>query len=423
MGAASLDFQRRTWCFIDMCNLNSPLVESISRTNNRPESPLRITHVVLALDTGGLERIVVDLIRVGLAQGHQPSVICLERRGNLASQIENIGIPVLCANKQPGLRFRTIHRVRELLSELKPHVLHSHQIGALLYAGPAARREKVPVVVHTEHINNIAKYPALSKRIRTRLLWGLAGSFADRFCCVSDDIASAVKAYRTVPSRKVSVVLNGIDTAAFDSHGDGQSLRRSLGIPHDVPVIGTVGRLNEVKRQDLLIQSFANIAKCDPKPHLLLVGDGPESESLRGMAIALGLADRIHFAGYQSRPEDFLQVMDIFAITSRLEGTPLVVLEAWAAGRPVIASRVGGIPTMINQGQNGLLFDCGDEAELTEAISRLLASSDDARRLGVAGREFVRARFDRQVMASTYNRHYRELLGDSARKRLVRRSH
>ena len=178
------------------------LMEPISSTSIRPESPLRVTHVVLALDTGGLERIVVDLIRVGRDQGHEPSVICLERPGNLASQAR---FKIPCANKQPGLRSGRRTGARAL-RELKPHVVHSHQIGALFYAGQAARQEKVPVVVHTEHINNIAKYPALNRRIRTRLLWGLAGSFADRFCCVSDDIANAVKAYRTVPRRKVSVV-------------------------------------------------------------------------------------------------------------------------------------------------------------------------------------------------------------------------
>ena len=381
-----------------------------------------VTHVVLSLDTGGLERIVVDLARAGCDQGHLPSVICLERPGNLASQIETLGIPVLCANKQPGLRFGTIEQVRRLLRELKPHVVHSHQISALLYAGPAARRERVPVVVHTEHINNVAKHTSLNRRVRTRLLWGLAGSFADHVCCVSDDVASAVRAYRTIPGRKVSVVFNGIDTAAFDSTGDCDALRRSLGIPPGVPVIGTVGRLNEVKRQDLLIRGFAKIARRDPEPHLLLVGDGPELKSLQGMAAALGLASRVHFAGYQARPEHFLHVMDIFALTSRLEGMPLVVLEAWAAGRPVIASSVGGVPKLITHGQTGLLFDSGDEAALTEAILRLLACPDDARRLGEAGRECVRSRFDLKVMAGTYDRHYRDLLYHSLRQRRPRRS-
>jgi len=396
-----------------MSSHNSLLVESIPGLKSRSDSPLRVTHVVLALDLGGLERIVVDLIRVGRTHGLDPSVICLERPGTLAAQVEALGMPLLCADKPPGVRLGTVGRVRELLRRLKPDVVHTHQIGALFYAGPAARREKVPVVVHTEHINNVAKSPTLNKKIRTRLLWGWAGSFADRFCCVSDDIAEAVTAYGTVARQKVSVVLNGIDTAAFDSTGDCESLRQRLGIPRDAPVIGTVGRLNEVKRQNLLIRSFANIANRDPKPHLLLVGDGPELESLRGMAAAVGLADHVHFAGYQARPEHFLHLMDIFALTSRLEGMPLAILEAWAAGRPVIASRVGGVPGIVTEGQTGILFDSGDEAALTQAMNRLLASPDEAQRLGEAGKRLVRSRFDLHVMAKSYEEHYRLMLRGS----------
>jgi glycosyltransferase involved in cell wall biosynthesis len=394
-------------------NHDVALMNPIDSRSTRAEPPLRVTHVVIALDTGGLERIVVDLLRFGLARGHKPSVICLERPGNLASEVETLRVPILCANKQPGLRFSTIERLRVMLKELRPDVVHTHQIGALLYAGPAARREKIPVVVHTEHINNVAKARTLSRRLRTRLLWRVAGSFADRFCCVSDDIAEAVSAHGTVARRKVSVVLNGIDTAAFESAGDSDSLRQSLGIPRGAPLIGTVGRLNEVKRQDLLIRGFANIAKHDPGPHLLLVGDGPELQHLQQLAAELGLSGRVHFAGYQARPEHFLHLMDVFALTSRLEGMPLAILEAWATGRPVIASRVGGVPGIVTDGRTGILFESGDEAALTQAIRRLLASPGDARQLGEAGRDYVRSRFDLRAMAESYDQHYRELLRGS----------
>ena len=398
-----------------MSNSDCILAEATTDSLTVPAESMRVAHVVLSLDIGGLERIVADLVRVGRALGQIPSVICLERPGTLAAQVETLGVPVLCANKPPGLRLETIGRIRELLRQLKPDVVHTHQIGALIYTGPAARREKVPAVVHTEHINNVAKHHSLNKRARVRLLWGLAGSYADRFCCVSDDIADAVKAYRTVPGRKVVVVLNGIDTETFATQEGSESVRRDLGIPQGVPVIGTVGRLNEVKRQNLLIRSFAQVSNHDAKPHLLLVGDGPERQRLQQLADALGLTDRVHFAGYQSRPEHFLHAMDIFALTSRLEGMPLAILEAWAAGLPVVASRIGGVPKMIAQGQTGLLFDSGDEAALTEAMNGLLAHPDEARRLGEAGRDYVRSRFDLRVMAETYERHYRDLLRSPSR--------
>src|SRR5271157_2819055 len=221
--------------FSHMSNSECALAEATTDSLIFPATTIRVVHVVLSLDIGGLERIVADLVRVGRALGQIPSVICLERPGTLAPQVEALGVPVLCAGKPPGLRLDTIGRIRELLRQLKPDVVHTHQIGALIYTGPAARRKKVPAVVHTEHINNVAKHRSLSKRARIRLLWGLAGSYADRFFCVSDDIAEAVKAYRTVPGRRVVVVPNGIDTAAFATKGGCESLRRDLGIPHGVP--------------------------------------------------------------------------------------------------------------------------------------------------------------------------------------------
>jgi glycosyltransferase involved in cell wall biosynthesis len=395
-----------------MSKIDTSVLDSKGRRPKGMDQPLRVTHIVLSLDTGGLERIVVDLVRVGRDHGLVSSVICLEKPGTLAGQVEALGVPVLCAEKRPGLRFSTVARLLELLRQLKPDVIHTHQLGPLLYTGLAARRVGIPVVIHTEHTNNVALARSGSRRIRTRLLLGAAGALADHFCCVSDEIAGAVKAYRTVASRKVSVVLNGIDTDAFDSAGDGESLRLSLGIPRQVPVIGTVGRLNEIKRQDLLIRAFANLIDQDPKPRLLLVGDGPALDSLRQLVAGLGLSDRVHFAGYQARPEHYLHLMDIFALTSRHEGMPLAILEAWAAGRPVVASRVGGVPNLVTSGVNGLLFESCDEASLTWALNSLLARPDDARRLGECGRENVRSRFDLRVMAGAYERHYRDLLGE-----------
>ena len=235
------------------------------------------------------------------------------------------------------------------------------------------------MIVHTEHSNHIANQRSWSRRFRTRLLLRLAGLFADGFCCVSEDIAAAIRRNGIITQRRVRVVRNGIDTAAFDAPGDSEPLEPRSGIPLDVPVIGTVARLSEVKRLDLLIRSFATVGTDDRRPHLLVVGDGPESESLRELASSLGLADRVHFAGYRPRPEHFLHLIDVFALTSRLEGMPLAILEAWAAARPVIASRVGGVPEFVTDGETGILFEPGDEAALTQAMSRLLTNPEEAR--------------------------------------------
>lgn len=373
--------------------------------------PLAVVHAVLSLDVGGLERVVLDLVREGKARGQVVSVLCLERPGTQAAEAEALGARVLCAGKRPGLDFSSVRRIREILGQARPDVVHTHQAAALLYAGAAARRAGVPVVVHTEHNNHIRKRQARFGRLRTRLLGRVAGRYARRIFCVSGDVLGAVREHGVYPAAKSSVVYNGIDLSPHDAPVDAAALRASLGIPADAPLVGSVGRLNEVKRQDLLVRAFAALRRTRPAAHLLLVGDGPTMGALRELAKQLSVGDCVHFAGYQARPAPYLRVMDVFALTSRIEGMPLVVLEAWAAGVPVVASRVGGIPEVVADGESGLLFESGDEGALVGLLSQLLADASLARRIAERGRELVRSRYASAVMAGNYERHYLELLG------------
>jgi sugar transferase (PEP-CTERM/EpsH1 system associated) len=382
--------------------------------------PIRVTHVALSLDVGGLERIVVDLVRQGQELGQQVSVVCLERRGTLAHQVEDLKARLVCVNKKSGLKFKTIGRMKAVLRELHPDVVHTHQVGALFYTGTAARSVGVPVVVHTEHINNIRKSSSgRLRRLRMSWLWWWAARYAARFFCVSEDIAQEMRDRRLVPTEKLCVLLNGIDTVRFAGSSEATALREEMGIAADSPVIGTVGRLNEVKSQDLLLRAFAEIKKRIPEAHLLLVGDGPMREALGELAVKLRIAPAVHFTGYQAQPERFLHAMNVFALTSRLEGLPLAILEAWAAGLPVVASAVGGVPDLVQHEGNGLLFPSGDETMLVTLLQKLIRDPQRAHRLGAAGRREVVARYSLTRMAEDYQRHYLQLLRDST-KRMAR---
>jgi sugar transferase (PEP-CTERM/EpsH1 system associated) len=365
---------------------------------------LKVTHLVLSLDVGGLERVVLDLVREGQALGQSVSVLCLERPGVLACQAEALGARVACASKTDGLHPWMVWRLFKILRQLRPDVLHSHHIGALFYGGLAARAAGVPVVVHSEH----GKHYAV--RRRTRWLGRIAGCTIARFFCVSQDIAEEVEQSRIVSRAKIRVVPNGIDTERFRKPGDPPTLRQMLGIPPGAPVVGTIGRLHEIKQQDLLLRAFAKLRDRMPEAHLLLVGDGPLMGDLRGLAAQLGLGDAVHFAGYQARPEQFLHLMNVFALTSRSEGMPLAILEAWAAGVPVVASRVGGVPQLIQHGQTGLLFEPGDESGLIEALSAVVGDPVLARAVRDGGHERVEASFTLAGMAAAYHAQYLALL-------------
>jgi glycosyltransferase involved in cell wall biosynthesis len=233
---------------------------------------------------------------------------------------------------------------------------------------------------------------------------------AARFYCLSADMAAEVVGRRIVPRRKVCVIGNGIDTARFRAGGAREEARLALGIPEGAPLVGTVGRLTEVKRQDVLLRAFARLRARVPDARLLVVGDGPLRAPLRRLAEGLNLGGSAHFVGYQPQTERYYQAMDIFALTSQSEGIPQAVLEASVAGLPVIASRVGGVPEVIEDGRTGLLFPPGDEGALAEGLCALAGDRGRARRLGEAARERVEARFDVRRMADIYHRHFLELL-------------
>jgi glycosyltransferase involved in cell wall biosynthesis len=369
--------------------------------------PLHICHAVLRLDVGGLERIVLELVREARRDGHRVSVLCLERPGTLAGVAEGLGARVVSAGKPLGFRPGVVPRIANLLRGLRPDVVHTHQIGALLYTGPAARRGRVPVVVHTEHGKHYAG------RLRMRLVGRLAARSARRVFAVSADILREMRDCRIATPGKLVHVPNGVDVVRFDLAEDATDLRQEFGLPVGVPVIGTVGRLTGLKRQDVLLRGFARLQH--PTARLLIVGDGPAREELVSLAANLGVTDRVVFAGYRDRPERTLATMDVFALTSDSEGMPLSILEAGAAGRPVVASRVGGVPELVAHGRTGLLFPAGDDAALAGCLDRLLRDRPLAETLGEAGRALVRERYDTRVMADVYLRHYQDLLRSPVR--------
>ncbi len=373
-----------------------------------PAAGLHVVHGVLSLELGGLERVVLDLVRAGNDQGYRSSVVCIDQRGRLAETAEALGARVHCLDAARD-RAGASRSARALFAQIRPDLLHTHQIGALWHLGRALESDHV-AVVHTEHSDHPRLARGFAARCRSRLRWYRSGRLAQRFCCVSDDIAHSARRFGTLPARKVAVVHNGIDTELFAASAPNHGLRRALGIPDHAFVFGTVGRLNEVKRQDLLIRAFARVLAVHPGAWLMLVGDGQERAALERVAQSANVAHRTIFTGYQARTELYLAAMDAFVLSSRHEGLPLSLLEAWAAGLPVVSSAVGGVVRTVSDGRNGLLFPSGDEHALAASMRRLIDAPELAASLAEAGRERVLAHYSLQGMAQRYHRHYADAL-------------
>jgi glycosyltransferase involved in cell wall biosynthesis len=377
---------------------------------------LHVAYGVLSLELGGLERLVLDLVREGTSRGQRASVICLERSGRLAAQAEALGADVYCLHKLAGRSHQAIVAAGQLLAHLQPDVVHTHQVGALWHLGRAARDIGIPIL-HTEHSDHVAHSRSWYAKLKVWWVWRQVAPLADAFCCVSDDIARTIRRLRAVPHDKLRVVANGIDTRPFESATDGSKIRRQFGIPAGALVLGTVGRLVEVKRQYLLIRALAALRSLGKHANtwLLIVGDGPERQRLEELATGLGVREWTIFAGYQSEPHLFYQAMDLFVLTSRHEGLPLALLEAWASGLGVVASAVGAIPKTVIHGQTGLLFENGDERALVETLAGLLDTPAWMNQLGRRGRAEVHARFSLGRMANEYEAVYSRLARQTVR--------
>lgn len=369
--------------------------------------PLHVAHAVLSLDVGGLERIVIDLVRIGHRRGDRVSVICLEKEGGLAEVAQKAGATVHCLHKPAGRRPEIIPMAASLLASLRPDVLHTHQIGPAWYFSQVARSFRVPVI-HTEHGDPFARASRPMRIAKLRLFYAQTARRLRLFCCVSKDIAAAMGRLRTVPSRLLTVVPNGIRTDEEEGLSAPEQVRAQWSIPKEGLVVGTVGRLDEVKRQDLLLEAFAKVAGPGDR-YLLLVGDGPERANLERKVSSMGLQDRVRFAGFQREPEAYYRAMDLFALTSRSEGLPVSLLEAWAASKPVLCTAVGGIPAAVTDGVDGKLVPSGDVGAIADALNLLMDDPDRRQRMGKAGRQKVLARYSLDRMADAYRSRYDQI--------------
>lgn len=231
-----------------------------------------------------------------------------------------------------------------------------------------------------------------------------------RLYCVSGEIADNLSNIPFV--RSPAIQFNGIPIPSPSKLRPDPERRSKLGIGAEDFVIGSVGRLVEIKRQERLVKAVAALAKRGRSVHLLLVGDGACRAALQNLAENAGIGDRVHFTGFQMETLPYLNLMDIFVLSSDSEGMPMALLEAWAAKKPVVASAVGGLPDLVSEGSNGMLFPPEDQRRLTELIEMLMDAPELRNRLGENGHAEVVSRYSATHTADAYRSAYLELLNE-----------
>jgi glycosyltransferase involved in cell wall biosynthesis len=350
---------------------------------------VRIVQLVIDGEIAGGQLIALELARGARDRGDVVSFVS-PANGPFAERAREQGFAVELVDVGRTYRIDGLLRLVRLLRRERADVLHTHTLAAAnALARAAGQLARVPVVSHLHIANHF--------RPATRaLLAGLDNAtarFAAALVAVSEDTRSDYEE-QGYPHR-IRVVYNGVAPAIADANG----LRDELSIPADAPLIAEVGRLCDVKGQRELIDAVAQI----PGARAVLVGadleqGGAYEQLLRKRADELGVTDRIVFAGYRDDAARVVAAADVLALPSWTEGLPLVVLEAMALGRAVVATTVGGTPELVSEGETGLLVPPRDVEALTAALRRVLDDDDLRRRLGDAGKRRVAERFSSEAM-------------------------
>ncbi len=364
-------------------------------------SRLRVMHVVNYLRRGGTEFGILKLMK-GLNNEHFEHRLCTTRQfdPDFVSSYELGSVLSIAGTAREGLQF-PLFRLKKIFQRYRPHIVHTRNWGGL-EAIPAARLAGVPVVIHSEHGYETESLQGLPHR--QRLFRRLAYAMADRIFTVTRELSEYHARQAWIQRDRIDVIYNGVDTQRFSpSPLVRDCMRRELGFPEDCLVVGSVGRMVPIKDYGALLKAAERLVERHVNVRVLLVGKGPELESLERQARESALLQgRASFVGSSDRVPALLNAMDIFALPSLGEGMSNTLLEAMASGLPLVTTRVGGNPEVVEDGRSGWLFTPGDVEGLFDQLGHLAANLETRRALGQAARERALLVFSLDGMIQRY---------------------
>lgn len=362
--------------------------------------PLRVLHLVQNLNYGGMERLIADLARLADPSRLEVHVMALQYVGRFGRGMDAHAAVHLAGRMEPWSLLHPAALARRIRA-IAPDVAHTHS-GVWLKAARAARLAGVPRVVHTEHGR---RHP---DPWGDRWLDGRAARDTDVVAAVSRPLAAHLHARIVRGRAAVAVVPNGVDTHAFRPRPDDGALRRELGIGPDVPIVGSVGRLEPVKGYDVAVRALARMDGRNegPPPVLVVAGDGSERARLRGLAVELDIADRVHLPGWRDDLPALHGAFTLFTLSSHSEGTSVSLLEAMAAALCPVATDVGGNADVVGPALAHRLVRPGDPDALAAAWAHALADDGRRRADASAGRARVVEHFSAEAMVRAYERIY-----------------
>jgi len=359
-----------------------------------------VAHVVYSFGCGGLQTLLAECINRMLAAHYRHAIICLTPAKDYADRIDRPDVVFHDLHKPPGNSIATHVRLWRLLRRLRPAVLHTYNVGTIEY-NATAWLAGVPVRIHAEHGRDSVEIDGRHRRYN--VLRRLLIPVVDAYVPVSNDLVDWLRGTVGIPEKKIAMVINGVDTARYAPAPGPAAAPPTIWI-------GTVGRADRIKNHAGLLDIFERVLARFPGSEydlrLAIVGDGPLLETLRSRVAAQAWGDRVWLPGARGDIAGLLRTFSVFVLPSLSEASPVVVLEAMASALPVVASRVGGLPQLVLDGETGALADAADVEAFADAIARYIRDPELRLAHGAAGRSHVQAGFSMDAMVAGYDALY-----------------
>ncbi len=364
--------------------------------------PIGVVQLIARLNVGGPARLVflaheglreagfAPVIASGIAEGAEGDMLSAARDRGIDVRV----LPALRRSLHPGRDTQAFLQVLQLLRTVRPEILHTHTAKAGTVGRVAARVSRVPVVVHTFHGHVFDGYFSRTGSSLVRLTERSLGRWTDRIVTVSDAVTRDLVHQGVAAATRIERIYPGLDLEEFfAARGAAPELRAEWGVPPGALVVGFLARLVAVKQAHLFIELAERLRASFPDARFVLVGDGDDRASLEAQTAASPARARIVFAGFRHDLPAVCRALDVLVLCSANEGSPLSLIEAQAAGRPVVAFEVGGVGEVVRDGETGTLVPRGDMDGLANGLARLLTDAQRRQQMGEAGRRFMEQRF------------------------------
>lgn len=358
---------------------------------------VKVLHLTFNMEIGGTEQVICQIVGSSDSERFEHEILCLDKViGPLGRSLMSRGYYLFTGNRKPGLDFALIKFIHGKIVERKIFVLHCHQYTPFFYGALGALGTGVKVIF-TEH----GRFFPDRHHLKRRFINPLLALRTRHITAISEATADAVAEYEYLPRNRIRIVYNGIRDLS-DTSWNRADLLAKLNLSPKHRYIGTVARLEPIKNQAMMVKAYKAVKAQHPETRLVLIGDGAEKANLEQLVASLKLEGDVIFTGFIDDPQIYINIFEIFLLSSFSEGTSMTLLEAMSLSKPSVVTEVGGNVEIVSDGETGIVVPSNDDKAFADAIVSLLENPNTANRLGVRAREKFERNFTASVMTDCY---------------------